>query len=101
VGVGTMYVHIAIYQWRPGTSDAEVDRLLQGIRSLTGKVPGLSSIHVGKSYSPHSKHFTHAIVVLGESQGALDAYRAHPDHHALAEQIDAVEQDGIGVDFIG
>jgi hypothetical protein len=30
---------------------------------------------------------------------SIDAYRTHPDHSAVAERIEAMEQHGIGVDF--
>jgi len=38
--------------------------------------------------------------VLAKNQEALDAYRNHPDHQRVAKEIEEIEEDGIGIDFI-
>jgi hypothetical protein len=35
----------------------------------------------------------------GIDQAAIDAYRAYPDHLAVATKLDAMKHQGIGVDF--
>lgn len=95
-----MVVHIAIYQWKSDSKESQINEALQEVKNLKDKIPGLVAIYCGKNFSKWAKNFTHAIVVLGENQKALDQYRSHPDHQAVAHKIELMEQDGIGVDFI-
>lgn len=94
-----MYVHIAIFRWKADSTPAAVQEALQTVKSLEPLVDGVTAIHVGENYSKWNQGFTHAVVVIGESQEALDRYRDHPVHAAVAQAIDAMEEDGIGIDF--
>ena len=40
------------------------------------------------------------MLVRGETQAALDAYRSHPEHVRAAAILDDAEDHGIGVDFV-
>ncbi len=94
-----MIAHIAIYKFKAGTSEEAINQVLLEVRALRNKVPELNDILVGKNYNKWNEGYTHAIVVLAESQAALDAYRAHPDHEKVAEILDKMEDKGIGIDF--
>jgi len=94
-----MNVHIALYKWKASASRADIDVALHEIELLAGKVPGVIEISTGQNTSKHSEGYTHVILVRGEDQAAIDAYRAHPDHERIARDIEAMEAHGIGVDF--
>jgi hypothetical protein len=94
-----MVIHIALYKWKSGVRDAEIDAALGEVRALKEKVEGLKHVFCGRNYSKWAEGYTHAIVVIAESQRALDAYRMHPDHGTVAGKIEAMEGSGIGVDF--
>ena len=93
-----MNVHVAIYEWKPGTPESLVEQLLLGIADIEKSIEGLQ-IYVGKNTSRYGEGYTHAIVVVGPDQAAIDAYRQHPDHVRLAHEIDAIEERGVGVDI--
>lgn len=95
-----MLTHIAIFKWREGTSKERIQKVLEEVRALQKKIPGVTHILTGENFSLHGKHFTHGVVVLAENQEAIDAYRNHPDHQQVAKEIEEVEEDGIGIDFI-
>lgn len=94
-----MITHIAIYKFREGSSEKEINIALLDVKALKDKVAGLSDVLVGKNYNKWNEGYTHAIVVLAENQGALDAYRAHPDHEKVVKVLDEMEDRGIGIDF--
>jgi heme-degrading monooxygenase HmoA len=94
-----MNVHIAIYKWKPATTTAMIGRALNDVESLSDKIPGIIEVSTGKNTSKHGKGFTHAILVRGDSQEAIDAYRSHPDHEKIANFIESIEYEGIGIDF--
>lgn len=94
-----MNVHIALYKWKPRITAGQINQALQDIEALATKVPGILDITTGENTSKYSEGYTHAILVRGENQAAIDAYRNHPDHTKAATLIEAMEGQGIGVDF--
>jgi hypothetical protein len=94
-----MYIHVAIFKWKEGVSRIDVENALDMVRGVSKRVPGIQAIYCGPNTSRWSQGFTDAVVVLGESQAAIDAYRADELHTDAAKLIDAMELDGIGVDF--
>ncbi|HSX35904.1 MAG TPA: Dabb family protein [Patescibacteria group bacterium] len=94
-----MNVHIALYKWKDGVTAGEIRQAMLEIEALASKIPGIVEISTAENASKYSEGYTHVILVRGESQAAIDAYRAHPDHSAAAQKIDVMEEHGIGVDF--
>jgi len=95
-----MYIHIAIFKWKSGVARDAIDDALLLIESLARKVPGILDISVGDNTSKYSEGYSHVVLVRGESQEAINAYRHHPDHERAAAILDAAEEHGIGVDFV-
>lgn len=94
-----MFVHIAIFKWKKGTSNTAVQEALQLVRDVKDRVEGIESILCGENYSKWNQGFTHGVVVTAVSQEAMDMYRADEVHEHAAKLIDAMEEDGIGFDF--
>ncbi|HBG81350.1 TPA: hypothetical protein DDW69_00735 [candidate division CPR2 bacterium] len=94
-----MITHIAIFKWKPEVTKEEIEEAFNEIRSLRDKVEGLSDILCGENYNKWNDGFTHAVVVLADTQEALDAYRNHPDHKKIAAKTDVWEEKGIGINF--
>lgn len=69
------------------------------VRDLGNKIPQIIEISAGENFSRHSKSFTHAIVVKFNSKEDIVAYREHPDHKPIADKLDSMEEDSIGIDF--
>ncbi len=78
----------------------KIQETLEAIASLESKIPGIVEISCAKNTSEYSEGYTHVILVRAESQMAIDAYRNHPDHMRIAGEIGAMEEHGIGVDFV-
>jgi len=94
-----MNIHLALYKWKPEVTPEQIVQALHDIESLAAKVPGIIDIVTGENTSRYSEGYTHAILVRGEDQAAIDAYRNHPDHTKAAAIIEGMEDQGIGVDF--
>jgi len=94
-----MYVHIALYRWKALATPGRIKTALEGVKTLADKVPGVIDISWGKNTSRYSEGYSHVILVRAENQAAIDAYRSHPDHEKVAQEIEAMEDHGIGVDF--
>ena len=94
-----MITHIAIFKWKKGVKKSEIEKAMKGVRNLKRKILGIVEIRCGESFSKHSKGFSHVVVVTAKSKAALEAYRNHPDHVKVAEKIESMEEDEIGIDF--
>lgn len=94
-----MVIHIALFKWKSGTTIKQVLKTLKKVQELKNKVDGITDIFFGENYHKESKGFTHGVVVIAENQKALDAYRKHPDHAVVAQEIEKIEEDGLGCDF--
>ena len=95
-----MHVHIAVFRWKKNVSEAQVEEALKEVAALKFKIPGIIEISCGRNTSPYSEGYTHVVLVRGQSQAAIDAYRKHPDHVLVAKRIEEMEEHGIGVDFV-
>lgn len=94
-----MNIHIALYKWNEGITLEQISEALEEVEALASKVPGILDIVTGVNTSKYGEGYTHAILVRGENQTAIDAYRNHPDHAKVAAIIESIEDKGIGVDF--
>jgi len=94
-----MVIHIALFAWKDTTSSQDILNALDEVRRMQDKVAGLKGIYCGENFSRWNEGFTHAVVVLAESRGALETYRKHPDHVVVGKLIDSMETKSLGVDF--
>ncbi len=93
------FVHVAAFAWKESATADEITSAMARVAALQEKVPGVIEIWAGPNSSRYAEGYTHVVMVRGESQEAIDAYRAHPDHQSVAADIDAMEERGIGIDF--
>jgi len=63
------HIHVAIFKWKDGVTTDRINAALA------------------------------AVLVIGDTAESITAYRDHPDHVKVAAEIDAMEDQGIGVDF--
>ena len=89
--------HIFAFQWKPGTTDAQIEKATRDIKAFQGVILGLLQTHVGPNISPRGKGYTFGGLMQFKDQAALDAYVQHPSHQALLKWlvplIDAIELD--------
>jgi hypothetical protein len=93
------HIHVAIYKWKPGTSQSTVEKALEMVRRVADRVPGVRAIYCGTNTSRWAEGYTEAVVVIGDTAAAIDAYRSDRGHVDAAAIIDAMEDAGVGVDF--
>lgn len=94
-----MIIHIALFKFKQKIPKEQVEKVIEQVRDFKEKIPQVVELYAGKNFSKHSQGFTHAIVIKFQSSEDLDAYRAHPDHKPIADKLEEMEEDSIGVDF--
>jgi len=94
-----MTFHIALYKFKPGVGNDEINNVLSEVEALKDKISGVLDINTGVNTSIYSEGYTYVILVTAQNSTAIDEYRSHPDHVVVAEKLSKMEDRGIGVDF--
>ncbi len=92
-------VHIAIYRWKENAPIDKLEDAMESLKGMADDVPGIRLITWGRNTNKWAEGFTHAILILGENEEAIEQYRRHPLHKGVADFIDSWEGFGVGVDF--
>lgn len=71
----------------------------QRMEALRGRIPGLLNIEVGEDISRGPSSGDLVLVSEFENREALELYRKHPDHEAVAPFIAAARSDRLIVDY--
>ncbi len=92
-----MIRHIVLIRFRAATPAADIAALFAELAAIAGKVPGLLSIHSGKSESPEGieRGYLHGFTVDFTDWAALAAYQDHPDHRRLGAALIAAAEGGL------
>jgi len=59
-----MFIHIALYQFQDGIQESEINQVLEEVKDLRDKIPGLIDIYCGKNCDDsNSDAFTHPNII--------------------------------------
>jgi hypothetical protein len=94
-----MIIHIALYKFKPEISNEEIDSAMSQVRDLKSKIPQIIEISAGENFSKYSRGFTHVIVSKFNSKVDIETYRSHPAHKPIADRLDRMEENSIGIDL--
>lgn len=75
--------HIVLIETNEGVTDAQMDEVMNGIRGLKGKIPGVLEVKIGDNFTDRAPGITHAAVVTLTDKEALAGYGPHPAHQEL------------------
>ena len=92
-----MIRHIVLVKFRPGLDAATIADIFAELHAIKGKVPGLLSIHSGRSESPEQieRGYMHGFTADFADWTALAAYQDHPDHRKLGARLVAHADGGL------
>ena len=79
--------HIAWFNFKEGVSDDRIDQHLEAVRNLVDRVPAVTQIECGPSYTDRAGGLTHCIIVTLPSPDALPQYLEHPAHVPVADAL--------------
>ena len=79
--------HIAWFNFKEGVSDDRIEQHLEAVRNLVDRVPAVTQIECGASYTDRAGGLTHCIIVTLPSPEALPRYLEHPDHVPVADAL--------------
>ena len=96
--------HIVVFKYKPGASEADIERVTDAFADLENKVPGIVNFEHGLNNSPENKNlgFTHVYQVTFEDVEARDNYLPHPEHKKFGELLGELDilEDAFVVDYV-
>lgn len=90
--------HLLFIKFHPHVTDERAGADLAALESLTGRVPGILGLTLGKNFTDRAAGYTHGVVVTLANRDALAAYIAHPHHVEVATQLRA-DADYLVMDY--
>ena len=95
-----MIRHVVLFAWIPEATDKQKDQAAEELRALPPLMTGLRSFHVGPDAGIVAGTFDFALVADFEDTESYLAYRNHPAHRAVVEQvINPIAKERVAVQY--
>lgn len=93
-GTPRTIIHVSIIQWKAGVSDADKKQVLDGVKEMAAKIPGMKNVWIkGIRVQPQGYHDAFAIEF--ENQAAADRYAKDPVHDKWTEAFAKIREASI------
>ena len=79
--------HVALFTWKPGTTDRQILDLKDGLAALPGLIPEIKGYRFGSDAGLKEGNVDFAVVADFESAEAYRAYSGHPAHRDVIERL--------------
>jgi Stress responsive A/B Barrel Domain len=80
-GTPKTIIHVSVIQWKEGVSAAEKKQVLDGVKDMAAKIPGMKNVWT-KALRVQPEGYHDAFVIEFEDQVAADRYAKDPVHDA-------------------
>jgi len=74
-------IHVVEIKWQPGVSDADRQRVVDGVRQVANTIPGIKNVWL-KADRLEPRDFDTAFAIEFTDRAAADAYAESPLHEA-------------------
>ncbi len=95
-----MIKHIVLVKFKQGTPRSEIEKIIEGLRGLPGRIPEIRGYEVGEDVVHSPRSFDLAIIGRYDDLDALKRYQDHPAHVPIATALRAVSEQMVAVDFV-
>ena len=93
-GTPKTIIHVSIIQWKAGVSAADKKQVLDGVKEMAAKIPGMRNVWT-KAIRVQPEGYHDAFVIEFENQAAADRYATHPVHDAWTEALAKIREASI------
>jgi hypothetical protein len=73
-------IQVALFTWKPGTTDRQIAELSDRLAALPGLIPEIRSYRFGRDAGLGEGNFDFAVVAEFDSAEAYGVYAGHPAH---------------------
>ena len=94
--------HVVLFKFKPGTSDADIQKVQQAFHDLKKGIDSVRGIESGKDISAENlqQGFTHCFIVTFDDAPGRDTYLTHPVHQEFVKLAGPHLEQALVVDFI-
>ena len=93
-GTPKTIIHVSVIQWKEGVSEADKKRVLDGVKDMAAKIPGMKNVWT-KAIRVQPQGYHDAFVIEFENQAAADRYAKDPVHEAWTEALAKIREASI------
>jgi hypothetical protein len=93
-GTPKTIIHVSVIQWKEGVSDADKQKVLDGVKQMAAKIPGMKNVWT-KAIRVQPQDYHDAFVIEFENQAAADRYAKDPVHDAWTEAFAKIREASI------
>jgi stress responsive alpha/beta barrel protein len=90
-GTPKTIIHVSVIQWKEGVSAAEKKQVLDGVKDMAAKIPGMKNVWT-KALRVQPEGYHDAFVIEFEDQAAADRYAKDPVHDAWTAAFAKIRQ---------
>ncbi len=96
-----MLRHVVLFQFKPTSSEAEVQQVVDAFRALPSKISEIADFEYGTNNSPEGLDggLTHCFLVSFGSEADRDAYLPHPEHQKFVSLLKPHLEKATVVDY--
>lgn len=94
-----MIVHIVMMKFKEENKEANIQKVKEGLESLTQKISVLKSIEVGVDFMHSDRSFDLSLYSTFDTKEDLATYSAHPDHQEVLSFIKEVITEVKAIDY--
>lgn len=93
--------HVVMFQFKEGTSEKQIQTIVDAFRGLPGKIPEIRAFEYGVNNSPEglADGLTHCFLVTFHSEKDRDAYLPHAAHKAFVDVLKPHLQKAVVLDY--
>jgi hypothetical protein len=93
-GTPKTIIHVSIIQWKEGVSAADKKQVLDGVKDMAAKIPGMKNVWT-KALRVQPQGYHDAFVIEFENQAAADRYAKDPVHDTWTEALAKIREASI------
>jgi len=79
--------HVALFTWKPGTTDEQIQALTDALSALPGLIADIRSYRLGSDAGVVEGNDSFAMVAEFDDLDAYERYAADPRHRQVIEQV--------------
>ena len=89
-------IHVVIYKWKDGVSDADKQKALSGIKEMAGRIPGVKNVWL-KAIRLQLRDMSGAFVIEFASPEAAADYAENPMHDAWSKSWQQLRETSLSL----
>ena len=79
--------HMVWIRFRPDVPETRIATIEADLRQLPERVPGVTSMTMGRNFTDRANGCTHGISVILDDRAALERYAVDPFHVGIAQAL--------------